>query len=143
MSEKGLRYCEDAFTQGQARTSNLLWNCKFYVYFHPQSNPKNIPHARPTEKECTLLWTTDMQQEIDFIKETIANTTQLIHYDLNRPLVIETDALIKGIVSVLLQDSKALMSAVTKYSNIERDISAVLFACERLHVEDCSVYIWA
>ena len=75
------------------------------------------------------------------IKQSIATATQLVHYDPSKPAVIETDASIKGLGAVLLQEgrpvrflSKSLTATEAGYSNIERELLAVLFACEKLHV---------
>ena len=82
-----------------------------------------------------------MQKELDTIKKDIANAVKLIHYDPNKPAVIETDASLKGLGAVLIQDgrpvhflSKALTLAEANYSYIERELLAVLFACEKLHI---------
>ena len=81
-----------------------------------------------------------MQKELDTIKNNIANAVQLTHYEPNKSAVIETDASLKGLGAVLIQDgkpvrflSKALTPAEANYSNIERELLAVLFACEKLH----------
>ena len=61
-------------------------------------------------------------------------------YDPKKPAIIETDASLKGIGAVLPQDgkpvrflSKALTPAEANYTNIERELLAILFACEKLH----------
>ena len=73
-------------------------------------------------------------------KEAIANATHLVHYDPNKELIIETDASLKGLGCVMIQDqkpvrflSKSLTGAEQNYSNIERELLGVLFACEKLH----------
>ena len=80
-----------------------------------------------------------MQKELDTIKNEIANAIQLTHYEPIKSVVIETDASLKGLGAVLIQDgkpvrflSKALTPAEANYSNIERELLAVLFACEKL-----------
>ena len=81
-----------------------------------------------------------MQKELNTIKNDIASAVELIHYDPNKPAIIETDASLKGIGAVLIQDgkpvrflSKALTPAEANYTNIERELLAILFACEKLH----------
>ena len=93
------------------------------------------------KKDVYFTWTSDMQIELDSIKQSIATATQLVHYDPSKPAVIETDASIKGLGAVLLQDgrpvrflSKSLTATEAGYSNIERELLAVLFACVKLHV---------
>ena len=63
-----------------------------------------------------------------------------IHYDQNKPAIIETDVSLKGIGAVPTQDgkpvrflSKALTPAEANYTNLERELLAILFACENLH----------
>ena len=87
-----------------------------------------------------FIWTSDMQKKFDVVKTAIANAVQLIHYDPQKPIIIETDASLKGLGAMLIQDSKparflskALTAAEVNYANIERELLAVLFACEKLH----------
>ena len=81
-----------------------------------------------------------MQKELNTIKNLITSAMEHIHYDPNKPAIIETDASLKGIGAVLIQNckpvrflSKALTPAEINYTNIERELLAILFACEKLH----------
>ena len=74
------------------------------------------------------------------IRNEIVNAVQLSHYEPNKSAVIETNASLKGLGAVLLQDdkpvlflSKALTPTDANSSNIEREPLTVLFACEKLH----------
>eukprot|EP00914_Ancora_sagittata_P001774 GHVO01004218.1.p1 GENE.GHVO01004218.1~~GHVO01004218.1.p1 ORF type:complete len:550 (-),score=74.23 GHVO01004218.1:1348-2997(-) len=93
------------------------------------------------KKDVHFKWTSDMTNEMDIVKETIAKAIRLTHYDPNQPITIETDASLKGLGAALIQDgkpvrfiSKALTTAESNYANIERELLAILFACERLHI---------
>ena len=92
------------------------------------------------KKDVHFVWTKDMQQEFETIKQEIARSIQLIHFDTGKAVIIETDASLKGLGAVLIQDgkpvkflSKSLTTTESDYSNIEREMLAVLFACEKLH----------
>ena len=92
------------------------------------------------KKNVTYTWTSDMQEEFERAQQAIADATQLTHFDPKMPVVIETDASLKGLGAVLKQNgrpirflSKSLTPAESNYSNIERELLAVLFACEKLH----------
>ena len=92
------------------------------------------------KRDTHFLWTSDMQKELDTIKTDVAHAVKLIHYDPSKPGVIEIDASQKGLGAVLMQEGKsvrflsnALTPAEQNYSNIERELLAVLFACEKLH----------
>ena len=116
---------------------SLLSTVNFMSTFIPNLAKKT--HLMRSLLNCDVhfLWTSDMQKELDTIKNEIANAVQLTHYDPNKSVVLETDASLKGLGAVLIRDgkpvrflSKALTPAEANYSNIERELLAVLFACE-------------
>ena len=81
-----------------------------------------------------------MQKELNTIKNDITSAVERIHYDPNKPAITENDASLKGIGAVLIEDgkpvhflSKGLTTAETNYTNIERELLAILFACKKLH----------
>ena len=120
---------------------SLLGTVNFMSTFIPNLTKKTHLMRALLKRDIHFIWTSDMQKELDTIKKDIANASKLIHYDPNKPAVIETDASQKGLGAVLIQDckpvrflSKALTPAETNYSNIERELLAVLFACEKLHM---------
>ena len=93
------------------------------------------------KSNVTYQWTGDMQKKCQDVKDAIAEETLLAHFDPSQPVVIETDASLKGLGAVMKQNgkpvrfmSKSLTQAESNYSNIERELLAVLFACEKLHV---------
>ena len=90
-----------------------------------------------------------MKQKFKSIKEIIANAMQLTLFDPNKPVVIETDASLNVLGAILIKDGKSvkfLNKSLTKtesdYSNIERELFVVLFACEKLniYVSGCPVF---
>ena len=71
-----------------------------------------------------------------------ANTTPLRYYDRNLPVTVQADASLRGLGACLIQQhkgkdqpiafaSKSLMDAETRYANIERELLAIVFACQR------------
>ena len=119
---------------------SLLGTMNFMSTFIPNLTKKTHLMRSLLKRDVHFLWTSDMQKELDTIKNEIANAVQLTHYEPNKSAVIETNASLKGLSAVLIQDSKpvrflskALTPAEANYSNIERELLAVLFACEKLH----------
>ena len=60
-------------------------------------------------------------------------------YDIDKPLVLQVDAS-TGLGACLLQDNKpisyasrSLISSEENYANIERELLAIVYACERFH----------
>ena len=71
-----------------------------------------------------------------------ANTTPLRYYDRNLPVTVQADASLRGLGACLIQQhkgkdqpiafaSKSLTDAETRYANIERELLAIVFACQR------------
>lgn len=119
---------------------SLLGTVNFMSTFIPNLTKKTHLMRSLMKRDTHFIWTSDMQKELDTVKTNIANAVKLIHYDPNEPAFIETDASLKGLGAVLIQNgrpvrflSKALTPAEANYSNIERELLAVLFACEKLH----------
>jgi hypothetical protein len=65
----------------------------------------------------------------------------LRYYDVTKPVVLQTDASSKGLGAVLLQDGFPVAYASRtmtttqqeRYEQIEKELLAVVFACERFH----------
>ena len=87
-----------------------------------------------------FVWTENHQKALDALRDQICESATLRYFDKNKPTVVQVDASSKGLGAVLLQDgqpvayaSKALSDAETRYANIEREMLAVVFGCERFH----------
>ena len=70
-----------------------------------------------------------------------ANTTPLRYYDRNLPVTVQADASLRGLGACLIQQhkgkdqpiafaSKSLMDVETRYANTERELLAIVFACQ-------------
>lgn len=119
---------------------SFLGSINFLSTFIPNLAKKTFLMKSLLKKDIRYVWTSDMQKEFDIVKKAVATAMTLNHYDPNKPVVIDTDASLKGLGAVLIQDgkpirflSKALTATESGYANIERELLAVLFACEKLH----------
>ena len=90
-------------------------------------------------KDTVYAWESQQQEAFEAIKPVITKAPVLAYFDKNKKHYIQTDASKKGLGAVLLQDgqpvvyvSRSLTPAETQYSNIERELLAVVFALERL-----------
>ena len=72
-----------------------------------------------------------------------ANNTPLRYYKRNLPVTAQADASLRGLGACLIQKhkgkdqliafaSKSLTDAETRYANIERELLAIIFACQQL-----------
>ena len=90
-------------------------------------------------------WSPNCQTAFESVKNLLANSPVLVHYDPKLPLVLETDASPFGIgacLSHVMADgsqspvffvSRALTTAERGYSQIDREALAVVYAVRRLH----------
>ena len=77
---------------------------------------------------------------IDGIKEEITNVKHLPFYNPKEKLILQVDASLNGLGAALIQEkgpvafaSKALTDTETRYSNIEREMLAILWGLEKFH----------
>ena len=120
---------------------SLMGTVNFMSTFIPNLAKKTHLMRSLLKKQVSFAWSSDMQKEFEDIKLAISNSVNLTHFDPNKSATIETDGSLKGLGAVLIQEnkpvkflSKSLTQAESGYSNIERELLAILFACERLHV---------
>lgn len=91
-------------------------------------------HLEKLEEHCTH------QDAFDAIKEELTKTPVVAYFNLKSEHVIQTDASLKVLGAVLLQEgrpviyvSRTLTPAEEHYSNIGSELLGVVFAMERLH----------
>lgn len=70
--------------------------------FIPNLTKKTNLMCSLLERNSHLVWTSDMQKELNTIRNNITSAVELIHYDPNKPASIETDASLKGIGAALI-----------------------------------------
>lgn len=85
-------------------------------------------------------WTEQASHDFEALKDDISSDTVLAYYDPKKQATIEVDASGVALGAVLLQEgrpvafaSKALTDTEKRYANIEREMLAVVFGCERFH----------
>ena len=93
-----------------------------------------------TKKSSDFQWGPEHQSAVDNIKHAITSAGSLQYFDSTKPVTIQVDASIRGLGATLIQDkgpieyrSKLLTETETRYSNIEREMLAVVHGLEKLH----------
>lgn len=91
-------------------------------------------------QENSFVWSDNHQRSFDTIRNQICASATLRYFDPNKETTVQVDASSRGLGATLMQDgepvayaSKALSDAETRYANIEREMLAVVFGCERFH----------
>ena len=98
------------------------------------------PLDRLYKKDRVWRWDPEHQRAFDGIKITVTTLPVLAYFDPRAEHSIQCDASKQGLRAVLLQNghpviyaSRTLTETEQRYSNIERELLAVVFALERLN----------
>ena len=100
--------------------------------------------SEPLRRLCKsgVKWAQESEQQNAFkaIKQVITTLPVLTHFDKTKKHTIQCNASKKGLGAVLLQESKpvmhmsrALTETEKRYSNIKRELLAIVFALKRLN----------
>ena len=92
------------------------------------------------KKDVEFIWDTPQINAFKKIKQLIAESAALTYYDVNKPVTLQVDASKDGLGGCLLQEGKpvayasaSLTDTQTRYSQIEKEMLAVVFATKKFH----------
>lgn len=113
---------------------------KFLSRFIPNVSKLTANLRALTHKEAEFVWKTEHDGEFEYLKKLIVSQPILRYFDVTKPVLVQTDSSKDGLGSVLLQEdqpvafaSRALTPAEAKYSQIEKELLAIVFAVEKFH----------
>ena len=113
--------------------------------FSPVLSKLSEPLRRLCKSGVKWAWESEQQDAFEAIKQVITSLPVLAYFDKTKKHTIQCNASKKGLGAVLLQESKpvmfmsrALTETEQRYSNIERELLAIVFTLERLSKS----YIW-
>ena len=108
--------------------------------FIPQLSTITAPLRDLLKKDAEFHWSSQNNTSFNNIIRLICQQTTLAYYDPHKISTLQVDASSRGLGAVLLQDSKpiafaskSLSPCEQRYANIEREMLAVLFGCEKFH----------
>ena len=112
--------------------------------FIPNLSHHTEPLWAMLKKDNVFHWEDQPTRSFQQVKTLIAkaNTTPLRYYDRNLPVTVQVDTSLRGLGACLIQKhkgkdqpiafaSKSLTDTETRYANIERELLAIVFACQR------------
>ncbi len=118
----------------------LMGFVNFLAQYLPHFSALTEPLRRLQSGKAHFKWTEDQQQAFDLIKRLFAEDPCLAPFDVYAPLSLATDASATGLGAVLLQHgrpvlyaARSLTDAEKRYSTIEKELLAVVFALRRCH----------
>ena len=101
------------------------------------------PLTELTKKTAKFIWTSEHDRAFETLKSKLVSAPVLAHPDLSQPYKLSTDASLHAVGAVLTQDtpdgerviqylSKKLSEGQKKWSTIEREAYAIVFAINKL-----------
>lgn len=118
----------------------FLGMATYLTKFIPKFSEKTSRLRELLKSNVAWVWTPQHTKDFNSIKQSLMSAPVLVFFDPTKDVVISTDASSFGLGSVLMQDSKpvsyasaALTTAQQQYAQIEKELLAVVFACERFH----------
>ena len=110
--------------------------------FVPHLSHHTEPLRAMLKQEAVFAWDEMANASFQKIKDLIAKsaTKPLRYYDRTKPVTVQADASQRGLGACLLQDgqpiaytSKSFTDTETRYANIERELLAIVFACQQFN----------
>ena len=103
-----------------------------------------------TKKNSHFIWTSDCEKAFDTLKNILISDPCIQYFDEKKPVILYCDTSPVGISAVLLQQiagkdpniiaysSRSLSDNEKRYSQIERKLLSITYACKRK-----IVFVWA
>ena len=110
--------------------------------FVPHLSHHTEPLRAMLKQDAVFHWDEATNASFQKIKDLIAKSASqpLRYYDRTRPVTVQADASQRGLGACLVQEgkpiafaSKSLTDTETRYANIERELLAIVFACQRFN----------
>lgn len=108
--------------------------------FIPNLAEVSNPLRELMKNSVVFNWTTVHENSLKSIKNLILKAPSLKPFDHTKQIVIQTDASKNGLGCALMQEnrpvcfaSRSLSDAETRYAQIEKEMLAIVFACDKYH----------
>ena len=126
--------------QSKQDLQRLLGMVNYLSQYIPNMSEISAPLRALLKKNTQWFWYDEHRHAIEKLKQALTNSPVLQYFNQDKPITIQTDASQSGIGSCLLQEghpviyaSRSLTNAEQNYAQIEKELLAIVFACERFH----------
>jgi len=116
----------------------------YLAKFIPQLSSHTHPLRQVMKKHTQYMWGVEQQNAFDRIKSLIATAPTLKYFDESKSVSLAADSSAHSIGATVLQEgrpiefaAKSLTDCQQRYSQLEKELLAVLFACKRF-----KYYVW-
>ena len=126
--------------QGAQELKSFLGIATYMAPFIPNLSTMSEPLRNLLKKDSVFQWSSSHSAAFESIKQSICQEVTLAFFDPEKETVVQVDASLRGLGSALIQEgkviafaSRALTDTEKRYANIEREMLAVVVACEKFH----------
>ena len=126
--------------QNKASLQSFNGKVNYLKRFSPVLSELSEPLRRLCKTGVKWTWESEQQSAFESIKQVITSLPVLAYFYKTKKHTIQCNASLKGLGAVLLQElkpvmyvSRALTETEKRYSNIERELLAIVFALKRLN----------
>ena len=128
--------------QMKQELQSLIGAVNYLQTFVPHLSLNTEPLQALLKKENCFAWDKNTNTCFQKIKSQLqkALLRPLRYYGWSKPVTLQCDASLKGLGACIIQDrqpiafaSKSLMDTETHYANIERELLAIVYGCEKFH----------
>lgn len=126
--------------KNRAELETFLGMVTYLQKFAPNLAEITSPLRGLLKKDIEFVWDHAQIDAFVKVKQVITKSPVLAYFDSQKPLYIECDASMNGVGAAIMQDgrpvayaSKTLTQTERNYANIEREMLAIVFACQRFH----------
>ena len=140
MPQEESRHNRDDPSHRQAATSKFHW----YGDIHGKLCASSLSsHRAMLKQDAFFHWNELANSSFQKIRDLIAKTASqpLRYYDRTKPVTVQVDASQRGLGACLVQEgqpiafaSKSLTDTEIRYANIERELLAIVFGCQRFNM---------
>ena len=120
-----------------AAVQRLLGLAQYLSKFLPHLSDITKPLRELTRQDTAWEWGQAQQEALESLKSAVSNTPILRYYNVEEEVTLQCDASQSGLGAALLQNgqpvayaSRALSPAETRYAQIEKELLAIVFACD-------------
>ena len=92
------------------------------------------------KKNAQWVWYEEHEKALTEVKQALTNSPVLRYFDIDQEITIQADASQNGMGGCLIQEghpviyaSRSLTDAEKNYAQIEKELLAIVFTCERFH----------
>lgn len=118
----------------------LLGFINYVRSFIPNFSELTAPIRNLLKKDSVWEWTGNQTKALNLIKDRLTKSPVLSSFDPSKSITIQTDSSQSGLGCCLLQNnqpvayaSRSLSPSETQWAQIEKEMAAILFACNKFH----------